>query len=463
MLRLLLLSLPLFSCATSFRPDLSGDWSGQLITPGGDLPIVFHISREGKRYEATMDSPDQGEQAFGIPVDTVEVKGNDVTIRVSAIGGIYTARYVKQDDLLDGRWEQNHFNFELDLRRNQLAESRKRPQEPKPPFPYASRDVTFVNDVDKDTLAGTLTYPNGDGPWPAVILISGSGPQDRNEQIAGHKPFLVISDHFTRNGYAVLRYDDRGFGQSTGDFANADSRDFARDVVAAVKFMRAQPEIDPKRIGLLGHSEGGIIAPMVAYADTNIAFIILMAGPAVSGEHILYQQNEAIYRMMGIGDSAIAFNQRAQQKFYKVILDSDTGDCVERLMEVAYNVLDSAPKDISKELNYSEKAFEAGLPQLCDPWWRFFIRYDPGPQLRFVDCPILALFGGRDLQVPVDPNAFMMELYIARDGGKNEVKVFPDVNHLFQRAKTGAIDEYGRLEETISPEVLEYMTEWLAP
>lgn len=453
------LILILASCSTT-GPDLTGNWAGDLVTPGGDMRIVLHIDKDTTgAYIATMDSPDQG--AEGIPVNDVKITGDSVRISVNTIGGLYLAEYRKSGDFMDGRWEQGGHSFDLDLKRVKDIGSRKRPQEPKPPFPYEAREVSFVNDVDHDTLAGTLTLPKGRGPWPAIILISGSGPQDRNEELMSHKPFLVLADYFTRNGHAVLRYDDRGFGESTGNFETADSRDFARDVLAALKFLRAQPEITPKRVGLIGHSEGGIIAPMVAQADKGLAFIILLAGPAMRGEDILYQQNEAIYRQIGVSDSAMAFNYGVQQRFFSIVLDKDTAGATERLMEAAYDVLDTAPKNYLTELGYSEEVFEVQLPRLNSPWFRYFLSHDPGPVLRFVDCPILALYGGKDLQVLAEPNAFHMQLVIARDSSINEVKVFPEMNHLFQKAKTGSMEEYGRTEETISEEVMEYMLRWM--
>ncbi|MGH7127500.1 MAG: alpha/beta hydrolase family protein, partial [Planctomycetaceae bacterium] len=279
------------SVRASSQDPLAGDWTGALDVGGTQLRLVFHIGPEedGNRT-GTMDSPDQG--TTGLPIATVALADSTVRMTMPAMSGSYEGRLSADGKTIDGTWTQGGSSLPLKLEKSAASvEPPSRPQEPKPPFPYASQDITYPNDASTGvTLAGTLTMPEAGGPFPAVVLVSGSGPQNRNEELLGHKPFLVLSDALTRRGIAVLRYDDRGVASSTGAFATATSEDFAGDALAGVRYLKTRPEIDPGRIGIIGHSEGGLIAPIAAARSDDVAFIVLMAGPGVTGEEILYLQ-----------------------------------------------------------------------------------------------------------------------------------------------------------------------------
>ena len=285
-----------------YSQSVLGDWNGILNIQGTQLRIVFHISETGGTYTATLDSPDQ--KAFGIPAGETTFAENNLEIKLPNLAAQYKDAAAQ---VVDGTFSQGGATFSLKLtREEQEKQELKRPQNPVAPFPYAQEDVTYDNPAAQGvTLAGTLTLPKGDGPFPAVILISGSGPQNRDEELLGHKPFLVIADHFTRNGIAVLRFDDRGVGQSTGDFATATSADFATDVQAGVEYLKTRKEINARKIGLAGHSEGGLIAPMVAAKSADVAFIVLMAGPGVSGDKVIRLQSRLISKAEGKSEQEI--------------------------------------------------------------------------------------------------------------------------------------------------------------
>ena len=322
-----------------------------------------------------------------------------------------------------------------------------RPQTPKPPFPYRSEDVGYENTVQKVHLAGTLTLPEGKGPFPVVLLITGSGQQDRDESLLGHKPFLVLADYLTRRGIAVLRVDDRGAGGSTGDFAASTTADFVTDVQAGVAFLKTRADIDQKHIGLIGHSEGGIIAPIVAANDPSVAFIVMMAGSGVPGDQILLFQEKLAMEVAGVAPDKVAHNIAVNRKIFDVI-ETDVDTATARKQIVA--LLADQPAAIADQ---TAAAFTG-------PWLRWFAKYDPAPTLRRVHCPVLAIGGSKDVQVPVVLNlpAIRAALKSNPDATVEELR---GLNHLFQTAGTGNPDEYAKIEETISPSALKVMGDWI--
>lgn len=345
-----------------------------------------------------------------------------------------------------------------------------RPQEPKPPYPYDEQEVAYENKKDGVKLAGTFTLPRSKGPFAAVLLITGSGPQDRNETVFGHKPFLVLADHLTRQGIAVLRVDDRGVGKSTGKFAEATSEDFAADALAGVEYLKTRREVEPRRIGLVGHSEGGLIAPLVAAASTDVAFIVMMAGPGLTGEQIIYLQSVLISRAAGISDNLIAQNRGAQERIFAILKQEKDNVLAERrIREVADSFRDLAariraetPEEQKKAANVIAAAIEGQAKMVVSPWLRFFLTYDPRPTLMKVRCPVLAIIGEKDLQVPAKENLGEIRQALAVGGNKDyTVLALPNLNHLFQTASTGNIAEYQQIEETISPVALDKISNWI--
>jgi len=349
-----------------------------------------------------MDSPDQG--ATGIPVTSTVYEHPNLTLKITNAGIEYGGVY--SESMITGIFRQGGKSFPLDLKREAIEKAKLvRPQEPVKPYPYYSEEVTFKNEKAGIKLAGTLTLPQQDGHFTAVILITGSGPQNRDEELMGHKPFLVISDYLTKNGIAVLRYDDRGTAQSEGDFKTATSMDLASDAEAAIAYLKTRKEINKKKIGLIGHSEGGIIAPMVASKTKDVGFIVLLAGTGIRGDKLLLLQQELIGRVSGASESDLQKSKEINSKVFEMVLNS-TDD--EKLKTDLTNFIKQKTlenPDVEKPQGVSNDEFvKAQVDQVTSPWMQFFIRYNPAPTLEKVKCPVLALNGEKDLQVPPKEN-----------------------------------------------------------
>jgi pimeloyl-ACP methyl ester carboxylesterase len=444
-------------------PDLTGTWQGTLEVSGIRLRIVYHFTQQPDgTYGATLDSPDQG--ATGISVASVTLTERMVNIGMPVIQATYTATLDPSGQTLDGTFQQLGQSLPLVMNRLQEGEAiaaPHRPQEPKPPYPYRVEEVSYPNPQGGHMLAGTLTLPEGPGPFPAVLLISGSGPQDRDETLLGHKPFLILADHLTRQGLAVLRFDDRGTGASTGDFATATSREFATDVAAGLDFLRARPEIDTRRVGLIGHSEGGLVAPMVAIVRPDVAFLVLLAGPGVRGEDILYEQAALILQAEGADDNTIARNRRLQEQLFETLRQRASEQV---LAEQLRTLLQQARSEATPEEQQAltDAAIEGQVQQMTSPWMRYFLAYDPRPTLEQVRVPVLALFGEKDLQVPPAQNHAAVAAALKTGANPQSIaETLPGLNHLFQAATTGAPSEYAQIEETLAPVVLERITRWI--
>jgi uncharacterized protein len=429
--------------------SLVGIWQGVIKAGGQEVRLVFHLDYREGAWTATADSPDQG--VNGIPVDSVTLEGKKIVIDVKATAGRYEGVVQEGAASIAGKWLQGGGAFAVDLERIQVVEQIRRPQDPTPPYPYDEREVRFRNDEAGITLAGTLTVPREGGPHPAVVLVSGSGAQNRNEEIMNHRPFLVLADYLTRRGIAVLRYDDRGVPPSEGDAVSATSLDFAGDALAAFRFLSMQPGVDPSKVGIAGHSEGGLIAPMVASQHAEVAFIVLLAGPGYRGYEILLQQAAAIMRASGATTAQIDAAEGANRRIYDVILgEQDLAKAEARIREIF------AGYGLKKE------GVDAQVASLLSPWYRFFVAYDPTEALRRTACPVLALNGSLDLQVPAVENLSAVEKAL-RDGGNARVTAvkLEGLNHLFQHATTGLVQEYLQIDETFAPEAMETVARWI--
>lgn len=441
--------------------DPAGTWTGALQVGAVRLRLVFHLQADSTgALSATLDSPDQG--ATGIPLDHVRLDGRALQILAIKIGARYDGEFSPDGTRIDGTWSQRGNSLPLVLERGEAPVIR-RPQTPQPPFPYRSEDVE-IESVPGVTLAGTLTMPHTGGPFAAVLLVSGSGPQDRDETLFEHRPFAVIADHLTRRGIAVLRLDDRGVGRSTGDFQAATSEDFGRDAAAAVRWLAKHEEIESRRVGILGHSEGGLIGPMVASRSRDVAFLVLLAGPGVRGDQILFEQGEQIARVAGEDSLAIARQRTAQETLFAIVQREADPDAARRQMEEAWKKLRATlPVDQQSKPEYSDDVARQQFDTLLSPWFRMFLTYDPGPTLQRVKCPVLALFGAKDLQVVPSQNAPAVEAALRAAGNRDvTVRTLPGLNHLFQTSTTGAVSEYATIEETIAPAVLETISTWIA-
>lgn len=459
---LTLIFFPLNIFAQSEK-DLTGIWEGNLvINPSVELPIVFKFERNDEGvYYCKMDSPSQG--AKDIPTESVTLIDDSIIVDVKVVAGSYVGKIDWEKSEIIGKWNQGGQSFDLIINKVEKATTLNRPQEPKEPFPYNSEDIYFVNKIDGIKLAGTLTYPKNGKSFPAVVLISGSGPQNRNEELLGHKPFLVLADHLTRNGYAVLRFDDRGVGESEGDFKAATSEDFAKDVLAAVEFLKTREEINQNKIGLMGHSEGGVIAPMAAVQNEKIAFIVLLAGTGLVGEEILYLQSRLIEEASGTPEEEIMKSLNFSSKIYQIIKTSDElSDSEKQIKDLFWKEYAEMTDEEKERIGDPESFLQMQIRLVLTPWFKYFLTYDPAPALEKVKCPVLAIIGEKDLQVPPKQNLPAIESALKKGGNKNyTIKELPGLNHLFQTAETGSPLEYGKIEETISPVALQTITDWL--
>ncbi|MFN2261373.1 MAG: alpha/beta hydrolase family protein [Psychroflexus sp.] len=456
----LLFVITLCSVAT-FGQNITGDWNGLLDVQGMKLRLVFHIENTKQGLDATMDSPDQG--AFDIPVTSTEFKNDTLQLKIQNAGIEYLG-VLNENDVFEGDFTQNGMVFEMNLSQKDIEKSDvKRPQEPEEPLPYYTEDINFKNKKAKIKLAGTLSLPQESGKFPAVVLISGSGPQNRNEELLGHKPFLVLSDYLTRNGIAVLRYDDRGVAESEGDFKSATSFDFAQDTEAAVEFLKSHKHIDVKNIGLIGHSEGGLIAPIVAKDNASVAFIVFMAGTGIPGDELLYLQQKLIGKVSGLSEAQIENSIENNKQAYEILSNADNiSEAKTKLKDFYQKALQENP-DPQKPKNMSDEAYiDMAVSEIATPWFQTFINTNPADILKQVSCPVLAINGEKDLQVPPDENIQAIEKAL-KDGGNTKLttKVYPDLNHLFQESETGSPSEYAKIEQTIAPYVLEDISEWI--
>jgi fermentation-respiration switch protein FrsA (DUF1100 family) len=440
---------------------LEGIWQGTLKIGNVELRLAFKVTKKDDKLTATLDSIDQG--AKDIPVDSVEQKDATVTFTMAKLKASFEGTMNKEGTEIAGTFKQAGMEFPLTLKRTDKVAELARPQEPKKPYPYDAVEVTYENKKGGAKFAGTLTLPKGDGPFPVVLLITGSGPQDRDETVAGHKPFLILADHLTRKGVAVLRVDDRGVGGSTGDTEKATSEDFAGDVLAGVEFLKGRKEIDPKRIGLVGHSEGGMIAPMVAAQSKDVAFIVLLAGPGQTGEDLLLLQGELVVKSEG-GDADAVKKARAQQEALFGILkkEKDPKAAKEKVDAYVKEQTEKLTDEERKQLEALKAVQEAKLNMLLTPWFRYFLEYDPAPALKKVRCPVLAVNGEKDVQVSAKENLARIKKSLEEGGNPDvTVKELPGLNHLLQTCKTGAVSEYTRIEETMAPAALEVISDWI--
>jgi pimeloyl-ACP methyl ester carboxylesterase len=450
-----------------FGQQLGGTWKGRFDKI--PLSIVLRIrpdTAHAGRFTGDWDSPDQG--GFNFPIGSIDT-GDSILFSLPTIGGQYRARLTH--DSLKGVWLQAGNRISLDLNRTDtsvLAAAPKRPQLPEKPYPYREEEIIFRNSDSSIQYGATLTIPRNAHRFPAVVLITGSGQEDRDETIFGHKPFLVIADYLSRRGIAVLRVDDRGVGKTTGEVQHATTADFAKDVTAAVQYLRSRPEIDKARIGLAGHSEGGLIAPMVAAQTKDIAFIILLAGPGLKGSDVLKSQIRKGITAMGVNDTtANAFVDLNSRMVDMALQPLEKNDLEERAQAMFREWRGKQSPRTLRALNLgkdelSEQYLNATMRPLQLPWMRYFLMYDPAPALRKVKCPVLALNGGKDWQVDATRNLPAIKQALEAGGNKQyEIKELPGLNHLFQTAKTGAPSEYVQIEETFSPEALQIMADWI--
>jgi fermentation-respiration switch protein FrsA (DUF1100 family) len=430
--------------------DIDGIWAGALDTGALKLRTVLQITNTDEGLTATVQSPDQSSQT--IAASSVTRNGSSIKVEVKNVDASYDAKIDQALTTMDGTWSQRGGSFPLVLKRvkNAAELERRRPQNPTKPYPYHEEDVTYGSKSSNIKLAATLTIPQGKGPFPAVLLIVGSGPHDRDEALLGHRPFLVLADYLTRKGIAVLRADKRGLAGSSGNYATATTADFATDAEAGVDYLETRPEIDHHKIGLIGHSEGGVVAPMVAARNPKVDFIVMMAGSGVRGDEIIIAQTRLIAEANGVSHEEAEKNAAKERQILTLVEQDKDEEEIE--------------KEVRKELagEVPDNQIDGQVQALTSPWFRYFLTYDPSTALRKVTCPVLAIWGSKDLQVPPAQNLHPVQEALTVAGNKNfDAEESPGLNHLFQTAKTGSPTEYGDIEETISPLALDKMATWI--
>ena len=431
-----------------------GVWQGALEGNGLRLRLQVHVSHDyRKQLVAALESPDQG--VSGLPAVKVSQKEASFHFEIPVVRGVYEGTLNAAKTAINGSWTQNGAEQKLSFQRSDKLLELIRPQNPVKPYPYKEEVITFLNATAKISLAGTLTLPPGQGPFPAAILLGGSGPNDRDESLAGHRPFLVLADHLTRKGIAVLRFDKRGIGKSTGDYANATMEDFTGDAEAALAYLKTRKEVDAKKIGLIGHSEGGMIAPLIAAHSGDVAWIILLAGPGLNGEETLLLQSELILKAAGLSDAQTATAREFNKQAYALVRqEKDPANLQSKLSDLV--------KSSAMSASLPPEALESQVQLMATPWFRFYLDYDPLPALQETLCPVLALNGGKDLQISPKENLAKIQKALQDSGNKDfQATQLPGLNHLFQHAPAGLPNEYGEILETMAPEALNAISDWV--
>lgn len=449
---LLLISSGIFA-----QEPIVGSWEGTLHIQNKALRIRFHIEASDSLYHSRMDSPDQG--AFDLPTTRTSFRDNKLEIIASGLGLFYRGTLLQ--DTIEGTLNQGGMPLPLNLYRF-VKTAPDRPQTPQEPFPYAAEELLIPAGDGDRVLGATLTLPAGKGPFPAVMLIAGSGPNDRDETVFGHKPFLVIADHLTRQGFAVLRYDKRGVGKSTGNFSTATIEDFANDARAVVNYLKQQEEIDPDRIGLLGHSEGGLVSAMLAAGNRDIAFAVLMAAPGTTGMEIVLDQNQISLTHQGVEPETIEELQKLNRETFGMLLEwKGTEEDRTALRDQLSRFWNKLPLLVRMKVE-KEAFLRSQFNAMTMPGYLSFLRANPSLYLKEVTCPLLALNGEKDTQVPAVKNIRAITSALEIAGNKNvETRIYPGLNHLFQECITGLTDEYAKSEQTLAPVMLNEVGEWL--
>jgi uncharacterized protein len=454
---------PVVAAAPAPVPDkgLAGSWLGGLnVNAGMTLRLALDVTETDGKLTAILHSIDQNAK---LPVTTISVNANEVQFECASISGSFKGSFSADGAEITGTWSQGGGSLPLAFKRQSQPFALKRPQQPAKPYPYREEELTFRDPAADISLVGTLTLPHGKGPFPAVVLMSGSGPQDRDEALMGHKPFLILADQLTRAGVAVLRYDDRGVGKSTGNFSTATHLDFAADGRAAFEYLKSRPEINSKQVGLLGHSEGSVYVPFVMRESKDVAFVVMLAGIGVPMRELLDQQARDIASANGVKYEKTPALKAIDDEIYARLAtgksDAESLDFVRGKLKEAIVLY---PEELKKATGLSDATLEGHVRMIVSPWFMLLSQYDPRKTLSVVKCPVLALFGGKDTQVAATSNSAGMKAAFEAGGNRDvTMKTFPELNHLFQHAKSGAPAEYASIEETMAPEVTDMISKWI--
>ena len=455
-----LFSFVLMSTIISAQNRYDGLWTGTLSASGMELQIYFEMNEAEQK--ALISIPMQ--KVKDIESGTFSISGKKLSIVYPSFRVRYEGEY---DDTLEefvGEWIQGT-SIPLNLKRTNEKATIKRPQTPVEPYPYDVKDITVNNSAaPKVNLAGTLTTPKGDGPFPLAILVSGSGRQNRNSEILGHQTFLVIADYLTRAGIAVLRYDDRGVGLSSGSHTKSTTADFASDTKAMYNYAKTLTKIDTTKIGIIGHSEGGMIAPMIASENSDIGYIVSLAGPAVAIADLMTDQNVQIMEQLGMSKEGLEITNTSLPKIYGIVnQDKEPKELFDTLIASVHGFYDTLSEEDQKLLSPNKASYYMQLSQtFFTPWFRYFLAYDPTESWQKTKCPVLAINGSEDIQVAAKMNTDAIISNLAIAGNMNaKVKILPGLNHLFQPCKKCNLAEYASIEKTFDEDALELIKDFI--
>lgn len=456
---LITLCFTLFA-SSGFTQDLRGTWNGEIKGSKGQISFVLSIEDNDGTYVTTIDIPSK--RVLGLKPKATHLKNRELFVDGSNLGVKYEGKFNKSTMCFEGAFTEGANSFPLNLKKGdaKIEEVIKRFQEPVKPYPYVEEEVVFKNAVDSVSLSGTLTLPNRKGKFPVVILISGTGPQDRDETNAGHKPFLILADYLTKEGIAVLRYDDRGFAKSTGNHTMATSEDFADDAIFAIQYLKSREDIDKKNMGIIGHSEGGSMAPMIANKSKDVSFIVLLAGTGILGSEFSLMQSKA-FRPFPVPD------EKAYEDAIRKAIEIASSD--KKITEVKSELTSHYSKTIApilKPLVGSDVKVKEIIGKLVEgrttPHSRYFYNYNPQDELEKVKVPVLSLNGSKDIQVEAKINQAGIKKALTKGGNKDfKVLELPNLNHFFQECETGKMEEYSKIDQTFSPIALEEISKWI--
>lgn len=456
----LLISLPLMVAGQN--ESIIGSWEGTLPTHSKTIKIIATFSADSVgKIKGVVDSPEQG--LSNLALDNVSFADNLLKFEFKAGGTIYEGKLTA--DEINGKWSQGGQSATVNFKRVAKTPTPKtsapnKPQTPQPPFPYKSEEIVFENKKANVKLAGTLTIPNSSRPVPAVILLTVAGPNDRDMSNGGHKHFAVLADFLTRQGIAVLRYDDRGVGKSTGDLFQSTISDFADDALAGIEFLKSRSEIDKQKIGLVGNSEGGAVAPLAATRSTDVAFVVMLAGPGITGAEIIKTQTQTLAKSQGLSAKETAKILALGNKVFQILATEKDDEKAKVLLRKLAKENPITPVLGANLLGTND--LEAQIKLYVSPWYRYQISYDPKTVLAKVKCPILVMNGELDMIINAKQNLQSIQEVLSQNGNPDYTIIhLPRLNHIFQTAKTGSPTEYRTLEETFSPLALKTIANWI--
>jgi pimeloyl-ACP methyl ester carboxylesterase len=456
---LLLLNNQIITAQSSFI----GMWEGKLKA-GADIRMIFHVAKDDAGYTAALDCPDQGLK--GVKASTLRIVNDSIYLEIAQFQAKYSGKLQGSSEI-SGVFYQG-MSLPLNLKKIEKIEAIVRAQTPVEPFPYRSENLLYTNKDKSITYGATITIPNGKGTFPAALMLTGSGQQNRDEEILGHKPFAVIADHLTRNGFIVLRVDDRGMGQTTGDVKSSTTLDFANDAIVSLNYLMNRQEVDKGKVGLIGHSEGGMIAQIIASERSDLDFVIMLAAPGDKIIKLMCDQNEAVLTKAGLPEEYVKAYSSLYNSIMLSVINSTNESLSENIKQDVDNWIQKTPNQIvlattgiKDELSKSNFV-QAFAKQTSSAWFKYFLSYDPSTSIKKIKAKVLAVNGSQDVQVISKSNLKAIESALKESKSKIfDVKELNGLNHLFQECKSCTVNEYGQLEQTISPTLLKTITEWL--